>query len=117
MPHDLVNRDNAFEKRFAEDSKQTSLENPDIKMLYNIWLDMRSLDLQLAREKRFRTLKSALYFAERVFGEKEGREADYYRYMKWFFFNRLINTGERGHAVCERSPIFVRPKPKRGTLK
>ena len=113
MAHDLVNRDNAFEKRFAEDAKQTTLENPDISMLYKIWLDMRTLDLQLAREKRFRTIKAALYFAERVFGDKEGKEAEYYAYMKWFFFNRLINTGERGHAVCERSPIFVRPKPKR----
>lgn len=112
MPHDLVNRDYSFEKEFMEASKRASMDSPHLFMLYSLWLDMRSLDLNLARNKRFRTLKASLYFAEQAFLEEPEKDRRYYEYMKWFFFNRLINTGTRGRAICELSPIFVMPKER-----
>jgi hypothetical protein len=112
MPHDLVNRDYSLEKEFVEASKRSSMERPHLFMLYQVWLDMRSLDLSLARNKRFRTLKASLYFAEVAFEGEPEEDRRFYEYMKWFLFNRLINTGSGGHAICELSPIFVRPKQR-----
>lgn len=112
MPHDLVNRDPGLERRFLEASKHTSQEKPHMRMLYDLWLDMRSLDLQLARNKRLRTIQAGLYFAGELFDVMPKDEQVYYDYMKWFYFNRIINTGTRGHAICELNPIFVRPKKK-----
>jgi hypothetical protein len=110
MSEDGVNRNDAFEIVFISEAKKNYQENVELSCLYRIWLDLRCLDLKLARAKRFRTMTATMHLAGIAV---HGTDNDvYWEYMNWFMLNRVINSGHQGHAVCERNTIFVRPKEK-----
>ena len=108
MSVDGCNRNHEFELAFIATAKKDYIGNPELRCLYVLWMELRVLDLKLAREKRFRTISAAIHLAG--VAVKGTLNEKYWEYMDWFIHNRVINTGHGGHAVCERNPIFVRPK-------
>lgn len=116
MLFDYINRNNEFEHSFAKHNAEFAKERPHVEYLYRLFLQIKGYDLQLMREKPFRIVSAGLWFAGEYWKTSDlisQEEEIFYDYTKWFYINRLINTGTGGFARCERSPIFVQPRSKR----
>lgn len=102
-----VNRDKDIEKAFWEYRKSPKGDSHRMDALWSVWLSLKRTDLRHMKVKSFKLCQAVLQMGGlHFYGIKE--EEVFFEYVKWFAENRLINTGSRGLARCERHPTFVR---------